>query len=255
MEHIKVEIKDKIMNIVLNRPEKKNAINVEMYAALSKAFKEADDDPGVRVLFITGGSECFTAGNDLFDFMNISLDDESSPVIDFLNSIVNASKPVVAAVAGPAVGIGTTMLLHFEMTYASADARFSFPFVRLGLCPEGASSILLPRLVGYQKAAELILLAEDFSAEDALRYGIINAVCDKNELIQKAYEKAVRIAELPPESVRTAKSLMKDHMREELLAAIGRETIRFVERLKSEEAGEAIRAFLEKRPPDFSRFS
>jgi enoyl-CoA hydratase/carnithine racemase len=255
MEKVNVDIKKGIMTITLNRPEKKNAITVEMYAAMAGAFSDAGDDPGVRAVFITGGSDCFTAGNDLSDFMNVPLEDEKSPVIDFLFNIASFKKPVIAAVAGPAVGIGATMLLHFDLVYASPDARFSFPFVKLGLCPEGASSLLLPGLVGYQKAAELILLAEDFPAEDAREYGIVNGIYEKEDLIERAYEKAIRIAGLPPESIRMAKSLMKERGREEILDTIKREAEEFIERLKSEEAGEAIKAFFEKRPPDFSRFS
>lgn len=243
-----------ILRVGLNRPDKKNALTHAMYEGLNAAFARLDAEPGLRVLFLTGTADCFTSGNDMVDFMHNPPTSADSPVSRFLNAIRTARKPVVAAVNGPAVGVGTTMLLHFDLVYAGRSARFQMPFVSLGLCPEGGSSLLLPLLVGQRRAAELLMLGEGFGAEEACRYGLANAVFDDGDYQQRAWAMAERLAAQPPASVRLAKQQMRAAFPQlgEVMAAEGAE---FMARLKSPEAMEAVGAFLQKRKPDFSRFS
>lgn len=254
-EHIVVEQDGAILKVRMNRPEKKNALTVAMYEALVAALKRLDDEDGLRVLYITGTADCFTSGNDVMDFMMNPPASDDSPVAQFLRGIATARKPIVAAVNGLAIGIGTTMLLHCDLAYAAKSAKFQMPFVNLGLCPEAASSFLLPQIMGHQRAAELLLLGQKFDADKAYDVGILNAIHDDGELEEKALAAAQALAEQPPASIRLSKSLMKrgtaaaieDCMREE-----GKE---FMERLTSPEAGEAFAAFAERRKPDFSQFS
>jgi enoyl-CoA hydratase/carnithine racemase len=171
----------------------------------------------------------------------------------FLRAIVDAKKPLVAAVAGPAVGIGTTMLLHCDVVYAADNAKFALPFVSLGLCPEGASSYLLPMMVGYQRAAKLLLLGEPFDAATAREIGFVTEVVAPGELMSAASSVARKLAALPPSSVRITKELMKRSLREGIDAQMAEELEHFAERLDSPEAKEAFSAFLEKRRPDFGR--
>src|SRR6476659_4440328 len=184
-EHIVVSIEDRILTLRFDRPEKKNALTRGMYVGMIEALKQADTDPNVRVVLITGTEVCFTAGNDLVDFANAK-PGETSPAILFLQTLIAAQKPVVAAVGGVAVGIGTTMLLHCDLVYAASDARFQLPFVNLGLCPEAGSSVMLPELMGHRRAAELLLFGEPFSAEVARELGIVNAVISGSEVLSTA---------------------------------------------------------------------
>jgi enoyl-CoA hydratase/carnithine racemase len=255
MSHVRVETKDRILRIELARPEKKNALSPDMYQALAGAFGAADADAGVRVILIHGTSGCFTSGNDVRDFLELDRGPADSPASGFLRAIAAANKPVVAAVGGPAVGVGTTMLLHFDLIYAAPNARFQLPFVPLGLLPEAASSLLLPMVAGYQRAAELLLLGQPFTAEKAQAAGIVTEIVPEAELLEYARSAALALAALPPASVRMTKELMKRGLAQGVRERMQEELGLFGERLRSPEAKEALSAFMEKRKPDFSRFS
>jgi len=250
---ILVKSENRIARIELARPQKKNALTAEMYAQLTEALAAAGRDPQVRVVLLAGSRECFTAGNDVSDFLKRQ-PGETSPVFGLFQVLPALEKPVVAAVAGPAVGIGTTLLLHCDLVYAAADARFQLPFVPLGIVPEFGSTLLLPRLSGYQRAAKLLLLGQPFTAQEAFEAGIVTEVVLKEELLEKAEAAAAMLAALPPESLKLTKRLMKQGGAKEVEARIAEEGRLFVERLASPEAKEAMSAFLEKRKPDFSRF-
>jgi len=252
-EHIVVSVQDRVLHLRLDRLEKKNALTRGMYLGMVDAVRQAEADPAVRVLLITGSEECFTAGNDLADFANAQ-PGESSPAILYLEALAAAQKPVIAAVGGVAVGIGTTMLLHCDLVYATTDARFQLPFVNLGLCPEAGSSVLLPGLMGHRRAAELLFLGEPFSAERARDLGIVNAVVQANELLAAAKTKAQALAEKPPSALRVTKSLLKQPVTPAVAEAMKRETGQFAALLQGPEAKEAMAAFFERRKPDFSRF-
>ena len=253
--HVIVETQDRVTRIELNRPEKKNALSPEMYAALARALTDADADGEVRAVLVHGQRGCFTSGNDVKDFLELERAPGASPASGFLRAIAAAKKPIVAAVGGPAVGVGTTMLLHFDLIYAAPNARFQLPFVPLGLLPEAASSLLLPMIAGYQRAAELLLLGRPFSAEKALAAGIVTEIVPEAELLERAREAALALAMLPPASVRMTKELMKRGLAQAVRERMQEELALFGERLRSPEAKEALRAFMEKRKPDFSRFS
>ncbi len=254
-EYIQTDFQDGILTLRFNRPEKKNALTLAMYVALVEALKWANEKDAVRVVLLTGGDGCFTSGNDLVDFMHSPPLGNASPVMQFLIAISQAKKPIVAAVSGAAVGVGATMLLHCDLVYAGASALFQMPFVNLGLCPEAGSTLLLPRMMGHQRAAELLLLGEPFSAETAREVGIVSVVCNDGELLETAQRKARQLAAQPAAAVRVAKALMKQDYAFPLREAIREEGALFMERLKSPEATEGISAFLERRRPDFSQFS
>ncbi len=254
-DHIRINLHETILHIQMNRPEKKNALTRAMYQTMADAILGADKDDETRVILLTGTNDCFTSGNDLADFMSVQNEPGVKPHNPFLSVISRAEKPIVAAVNGSAIGIGTTMLLHCDLVYAGTKARFQLPFVNLGLCPELASSLLLPRLIGYQRASELLLLGEVFGAETAREFGLVNAVYPDEELFEAALQKARQLAAQPPASVRITKALMKRPIETAVSTAIDEELELFIERLKSPEAAEAFLAFLERRKPDFSRFS
>jgi len=255
MSHVNVETQDRITRIELNRPEKKNALSPDMYAAMAQALTDADADAQVRAVLIHGQSDCFTSGNDVKDFLELTRGPADSPASGFLRAISTAKKPLVAAVGGPAVGIGTTMLLHCDLVYAAPNARLQMPFVPLGLLPEAASSLLLPAMAGYRRAAEMLLLGGPFSAEKALAAGIVTEIVPENELLERARQSALALAALPPESVRMTKELMKRGLAAAVQERMTEELGLFGERLRSPEAKEALSAFMEKRKPDFSPFS
>jgi enoyl-CoA hydratase/carnithine racemase len=255
MNHVVVETSDRITRVELNRPEKKNALTLEMYAAMAQALAAADADAQVRAVLIHGQPGCFCSGNDVRDFLELERAPGASPASGFLRAISTARKPLVAAVGGPAVGIGTTMLLHCDLVYAAPNARLQLPFVPLGLLPEAASSLLLPVMAGYRRAAEMLLLGGPFGAEKALAAGIVTEIVPEAELIERARQAALALAALPPESVRMTKELMKRGMAQAVQERMTEELQLFGERLRSPEAKEALRAFMEKRKPDFSRFS
>jgi enoyl-CoA hydratase/carnithine racemase len=252
--HILTDLREGILTLRFNRPEKKNALTLAMYTTLAEAIGRADEDDAVRVVLISGTQVCFTSGNDLADFMNTPPIGKESPVMQFLGVLSQARKPLVAAVSGTAVGVGVTMLLHCDLVYAGESALFQLPFVNLGLSPEAGSTLLLPRMMGHQRAAELLLLGEAFSAEKAREVGIVNAVCPDGELLEMALHKAGQLAAQPAAAVRLAKALMKRGDATVVRETIAEEGERFMERLRSPEAAEALRAFIEKRKPDFSRF-
>ena len=246
---------DGILTIRFDRPEKKNALNRAMYSALADELERADRTDSIRVILLTGSQDCFSSGNDLADFIMAPPKGTDSPVFRFLTAISTARKPLVAAVNGTAVGVGVTMLLHCDLVYAAAGATFQMPFVSLGLCPEAGSTLLLPRMMGHQRAAELLLMGESFGAGTAREVGIVNQVCKDGELMAIARAKAEQLAAQPAASVRLAKALLKRDYGAELQETIAEEGRLFLDRLGSPEAAEALKAFMEKRKPDFSRFS
>jgi enoyl-CoA hydratase/carnithine racemase len=251
---IDVHTEGGIATIAFARPDKKNAITAAMYAAMADGLAAAAADPAVRAVLITGSAECFTAGNDLQDFLANPPSGEDSPVWRFLRGLAGFPKPVVAAPCGVAVGVGTTLLLHCDLVYAGDNARFSVPFAALGLCPEAASSLLMPAIAGWQRAAEKLLLGEPFGAEEAREMGIVNRVLPAAEAIGFARAQAAKLAALPPASLRETKRLMKGAMADAIPARMAEEGVVFGRMLRAPEAREAFTAFFEKRRPDFSRF-
>ncbi len=240
--------------IALNRPEKKNALTREIYDALSAALKVADADSKVRVVCLTGSGDAFTAGNDIADFRSgpPPLSHEVGPG-GFIAAVAGMEKPVIAAVNGLAVGIGTTILLHCDLVYAAAGARLQLPFVNLGLVPEAGSSFLLPGILGRHRAAELFFFGEPFDAATAERWGLVNAVFPDGELMDRTLERAEALASRPARVVRLIKRLLttpaasaRERAEEELRLLTAQ--------LDAGEAREAMQAFLERRRPDFSRF-
>jgi len=249
-----VETRERITRIEFNRPEKRNALSPEMYALIAQAIAAAEGDAQVRAVLIHGQRDCFTSGNDVRDFLELPRGPGESPAAGFLRAISSAKKPLVAAVGGPAVGVGTTMLLHCDLVYAAPTARLQMPFVPLGLLPEAASSLLLPAMAGYRRAAEMLLLGQPFGAEKALAAGIVTEIVPAEELLERARAAALALAALPPASVQMTKELMKRGLAQAVQERMTEELQRFGERLRSPEAKEALRAFMEKRKPDFSRF-
>ncbi|RLU10323.1 enoyl-CoA hydratase [Pseudomonas prosekii] len=245
---IHVEREGGLLTLRLNRPDKKNALTRAMYAQLAEALSEADQSPEINAVLITGSAECFTAGNDIADFIEQPPSNLDSPVFHFMLSLLDCRKPVIAAVAGAAVGIGTTLLLHCDLVYVSRDARLRMPFVNLGLCPEFGSSLILPRLLGHAKAAELLLLGEGFSGEQAAVWGVATEALGSGEAaLAKAREMALRFEALPAEAVRISKQLMKAPDRELLRKVIEEEGALFTERLRSPEALAALSGFINRR--------
>ena len=235
-----------VMQITMNRPERRNALDRASYQGLIDAIKAAETMPEIRAMVLTGAAGCFTSGNDIKDFAAAS-DTGPRVAIDFLGVLSTASKPIVAAVEGFAVGIGTTMLLHCDLAFAGKGASFRLPFVALGLCPEGGSSYLLPLIAGTKRAAELLMLGEAFGPDIAREAGLINAVAGEGDALALAIEKARALAALPPESVALTKSLLKRGNAAQVAETIETEGRLFGERLLSAEAKAAFMAFLTKR--------
>lgn len=246
-------LEDGVLVVTLQRPEKKNALTRDMYEALNAAFGELDSNAKARVLLITGSGDSFTSGNDVLDFIQHPPTGDEDPVSRFLVAIMTAEKPVVAAVNGLAVGVGVTMLLHFDLVYAVPSASLQFPFVNLALVPEAASTKLLPEMIGHKKAAELFMLGQPFSASEAEQLGIINHVTEDAELMDVAMGAARALAKKPPEALRLTKRLMKTSGRTRA-EAMQQEGEIFRSRLTSPEVVEALTAFMEKRPADFAKF-
>jgi enoyl-CoA hydratase/carnithine racemase len=255
---IKTAVVDGVATIEIARPEKKNALTQAMYQAMADALNAARDDKAVRAVLITGQPGIFTSGNDIEDFMQRQpgqgSDAMDSPVFRFMRALLDCDKPVVAAVTGAAIGIGTTLLLHCDFVFVSDEARLAMPFVALGLVPEFASSLLVPQLMGHRRAAQLLLTGDPFTPEQAVECGIANAVLPAGEVVNHARRIAERFNHLPPGAVREAKQLMRAPQREITLATIRTEGEIFGRRLKSPEAMEAFQAFFQKRKPDFSKF-
>ncbi len=252
---IKTATLNGVATIEIARPEKKNALTQVMYQAMADAIVAADADPAVRAVLITGQPGIFTSGNDLEDFMQRPPQGMDSPVFRFMAALEACEKPVVAAVTGAAVGIGTTLLLHCDLVYVSDEARLAMPFVSLGLVPEYASSLLVPQRMGHLKAAEKLLLGDPFTGEQAVEAGLANAVLPGTEVLNHARRMAERFNGLPPSAVRESKKLMKAGQLELVRATIATEGEIFGQRLRSPEAMEAFQAFFQKRKPDFSKFS
>lgn len=237
-----------LLILQLNRPDKKNALTRAMYSQLAEALEQADADASLNAVLIQGNAECFTAGNDIVDFLEEPPASLDSPVFSFMKSLLNCRKPVIAAVAGVAVGIGTTLLLHCDLVYVSRDARLRMPFVNLGLCPEFGSSLILPRLLGHARAAQLLLLGEGFTGAQAAEWGIATEALGSGEAaLAKAREVAGRFETLAPGAVQISKHLMKSVDREQLRQVIEEEGALFIQRLKSPEAIAALSAFITKR--------
>jgi enoyl-CoA hydratase/carnithine racemase len=255
MSDILVHTEAGVSTLTIHRPDRKNSITSAMYGAMHEALAAAQADTSVRVVVFQGSETIFSAGNDIGDFLNTPPAGPDAPVFKFLHTLAAFPKPVVAAVCGPAVGIGTTLLLHCDLVYVSDEARLAMPFVSLGLVPEYASSLLVPQLMGHRRAAEKLLLGDPFTGEQAVECGIANAVLPAGELLAHARRVAERFNQLPPGAVRDAKRLMRAPQRELVLQTIKTEGEIFGQRLRSPEAREAFQAFFEKRRPDFSQFS
>jgi enoyl-CoA hydratase/carnithine racemase len=255
---IKTATLNGVCTIEIARPEKKNALTVAMYQAMTDALVAAKADAAVRAVLITGQPGVFTSGNDIEDFMTRApgqgADAMDSPVFRFMRALLECDKPVVAAVTGAAIGIGTTLLLHCDFVYVSDEARLAMPFVALGLVPEFGSSLVVPQLMGHRKAAEKLLLGDPFTPEQAVDCGIANAVLPAGEVVNHARRVAERFNNLPPGAVREAKQLMRAPQQDLLLQTIATEGALFAKRLRSPEAMEAFQAFFQKRKPDFSKF-
>jgi len=255
-EHVLIEREAGLLTLRLNRLDKKNALTRAMYSRMAQALEEADKDPEVRAVLICGGEECFTSGNDIADFLQDPPNGMDSPVFFFMRALFELKKPVVAAVAGAAVGIGTTLLLHCDLVYVSRDATLKMPFVALGLCPEYGSSLILPQMLGHAKAAELLLLGEAFTGEQAAAWGIANeALDDGAATLAKAKQMAQRFLQLPPKAIEDSKGLMRGPGREQLRKVIEEEGALFNTRLRSPEAIEALSAFMQRRKPDLAKFA
>ncbi len=252
MSDILTDIAHGVMTITFNRVDKKNAITSAMYAAMADALAQADADAAVHVVVFQGHETIFSAGNDIGDFLTATTATQDSPVFLFLRGISTFPKPVLAAVCGPAVGIGTTLLFHCDLVYAGDNAAFSMPFVNLGLCPEAASSYLAPQLMGYGRAAEALLLGEPFLAESALEMGLISRIVPPSEAAALAQRQAQKLAAKPLRSLIETKRLMKKGQAGIVAERMVEEGASFGRMLREPAAREAFTAFVEKRRPDFS---
>jgi enoyl-CoA hydratase/carnithine racemase len=253
MSDILTHTESGILTITFNRLAKKNSITAAMYQDLADALKAAATDAAVRVVVFQGDATIFSAGNDIADFLNNPPAAADSPVFQFLHGIAAFPKPVIAAVCGPAVGIGTTMLFHCDLVYAGDNAAFSMPFVNLGLCPEAASSLLVPQMMGYHRAAEALLLGEPFMAEAALEVGLVNRVLPPTEANNYAQSVAKKLAAKPISSLLETKRLMKSGQARLVANVMIEEGASFGRMLREPAAKEAFGAFMERRSPDFSK--
>ena len=242
-----------VLTLTFNRVERKNSINVAMYDTLARALEQAAADAATRVVLLQGHETVFSAGNDIEDFLKNQPSTQDSPVFRFLHGIATFPKPLLAAVCGPAVGVGTTLLLHCDLVYAGDNAAFSMPFVNLGLVPEAASSLLVPRMFGQHRAAEALLLGEPFMAEAALEVGLVNRVLPPTECNAYAAAQARKLAAKPLSSLMLTKQLLKGEQQAEVLRRMDEEGAHFARMLGEPAAREAMTAFMEKRKPDFSQ--
>jgi len=249
---IKTATLNGVATIEIARPEKKNAITAAMYREMAAALDAAKEDAAVRAVLLTGQPGIFTSGNDIDDFTSRAPGE--SPAFVFMRALVGCDKPVIAAVTGAAIGIGTTLLLHCDFVYVSDEARLAMPFVGLGLVPEFASSLIVPQLMGNVRAAEKLLLGDPFTGAEAVEAGIANAVLPADEVVRHARRIAERFNALPPGAVRETKRLLRRTRSPAVLEAMDAEGAVFAARLQSPEAKEAFSAFFQKRKPDFSRF-
>ena len=245
--NIKYSIEQKVFVIKIVRPEKKNALLPSMYHALAEGLKIADQTDMINVILLRGVDDCFTSGNDVNSFVNSDSDNGERPSVVFMHALVAAKKPIVAAISGLAVGIGTTCLFHCDLVYASESCFLQLPFTRLGVCPEAGSSYLLPRQIGYQRAAELLLLGARFSSEKALEYGIVTDVLPQDQYMDYALRKCHELAALPTKAVQESKRLLKKGLDNVLPGTIEEELATFSELLKMPDAQEIVKAFLERK--------
>lgn len=253
MSDILVHTEAGVCTLTFNRPDKKNSITAAMYSAMADALQAAQDDAQVRCVVFQGNEAIFSAGNDIADFLNNPPATTESPVFRFLRGVAQFPKPLIAAVCGPAVGIGTTLLFHCDLVYAGDNAAFSMPFVNLGLCPEAASSLLVPQMLGYHRAAEALLLGEPFMAEAALEVGLVNRVLPPLEVAGYAQTVARKMAAKPITSLIETKRLMKKGQLKQVMDVMAEEGVSFGRMLGEPAAKEAFGAFMERRKPDFSK--
>ncbi len=246
-KNIKYSLDGNVMVIEIHRPEKKNALLPGMYAALAAGLRLGDADKAVNVILIRGIDDCFTSGNDVNGFIASDTASGERPSVAFMNALNETRKPIIAAISGLAIGIGTTLLFHCDLIYASENCFLQLPFSRLGLCPEAGSSYLLPKQIGHVRAAELLLLGERFSAHKAREYGIINEVLPQEQYLTYALDKAKTLAALPPESVQTSKGLIKRGQQRSVSDTIGVELEEFARLLQTPEAQAIVQAFLNKK--------
>jgi len=249
---IRMQVEENVACIEIARPERKNAITAEMYGQLAEAFTAAASDDAVRAVVLRGAPTVFCAGNDVHDFLQRP-HSAGGAAPRFMKALADMEKPVIAAVNGAAVGIGTTLLMHCDLVYAADDAMFSMPFVSLGICPEFGSSLLVPLAAGYHKAAEKLLYGEPISAEEALEMGLVNRLLPPAEVVEYAMHQAQRFRALPPGAVCETKRLLKSGWRAAVELAMDEEFRTFRRLLDSPESREALNAFLERRKPDFAR--
>lgn len=253
MSDILVHTEAGVCTISFNRLARKNSITSDMYAAMADAMQAATADAVIRVVVLQGDETIFSAGNDIGDFLEKPPSGEDAPVFRFLRNIAACPKPVIAAVNGPAVGIGTTLLFHCDLVYAGDNAAFSMPFVNLGLCPEAASSLLVPQMFGYHRAAEALLLGEAFFAEAAMEVGLVNKILPPTETNAFAQAQARKLAAKPLSALVETKRLMKGGQAEAVTQRMAEEGKSFGRMLREPAAREAFTAFMEKRKPDFSK--
>ena len=245
--HIIYQVHNGVLVLQINRPDKKNALTQTMYQALAEGIHAGEKNNDIRVILIRGTEDCFTSGNVVNDFVKPRETTTDRPSVQFMKAIGHTRKPVVAAVGGLAIGIGTTMLLHCDLVYAAEDAYFQLPFTRLGLCPEAGSSLLLPQALGHQRASELLLLGERFSAHKAQEYGMVNEVLPAAGFLNHALAKAQELANLPAGAVQTTKALIKRNQSTPLNDVIQAELLQFARLLQSEDAQAIFQAFLDKK--------
>lgn len=251
MSDILIHTESAICTLTLSRPDKKNSLTSFMYDEIAQAIAQAKENSDVKVLVIQGSETVFCAGNDISDFIQNPPDSAKAPVFKFIESLLGFHKPLIAGVCGPAVGIGTTMLFHCDLVYAGDNAVFSMPFVNLGICPEAASSLLVPNVMGYQRAAQALLLGEPFMAEAALEVGLVNQILPPTELKAFVQRQAAKIAQKPMRSLIETKRLLKAHSLPQLQQRVREEGQLLAQLLKEPAAKEALKAFGEKRKPNF----
>jgi enoyl-CoA hydratase/carnithine racemase len=253
MEEIITEHSGSILRVQLNRPAKRNAMTSAMYLSLASAFNKAANDENTRVVLWHGAGDSFCAGNDIEDFLKNPPGPGESPQAGLMNALVNFDKPVVAAVQGAAIGGGTTMLTHCDFIYAGESTKFQMPFINLAVVPEFGSSCSVPSRIGHLRAAELLLLGTSFDARRAADLGLVTEVVSDKDVLAKAIETTHKLAAKPAAALQASKRLMKQPFREQIKAAMKAENEEFSVQVRSEDAKEALTAFLEKRKPDFTR--
>lgn len=246
-ENIKYSVDDKLFVIEIHRPEKKNALTPGMYASLAQGINQANAESSINVILLRGVDDCFTSGNDVSGFLASETPSTERPSVAFMNALNDSEKPIVAAISGLAIGIGTTLLFHCDLIFASENCFLQLPFTRLGLCPEAGSSYLLPQQIGHVRAAELLLLGDRFSASKAKEYGIINDVLPQEQYLEHALSKAKELAALPADSVQSSKRLLKRGHQNSVSETIEVELAEFARLLETPDAQAIVEAFLNKK--------